>query len=163
MTLPITLKQKFEPYLRRLVHFYFRISRGMTLGARGVVLDVEGRVLLVKHTYVSGWHLPGGGVEVGQTFREALDRELLEEARVVVTGEPRLHGVFLNRHVSPRDHVAVFVVRDFTQDHMPAPNREIAACGFFAPDALPDDTTAGTRARIAEILGGRKAPATWRP
>ena len=42
----------------------------MTLGVRGVVLDGEDRVFLVKHSYVAGWHLPGGGVEVGETFLE---------------------------------------------------------------------------------------------
>lgn len=148
--------------MRRIMHFYFRLSRGMTLGVRGMVFDPVGRVLLVKHTYVSGWYLPGGGVEVGQTFREALDRELMEETRVEVTGEPVLHGVFLNSHVSRRDHVAVYVVRDFWQDRMPEPNHEIAACGFFATDALPADTTDGTRLRIAEVLEGRPPILTWR-
>ena len=157
-----TLRQKFEPFMRRIMHFYFRLSRGMTLGVRGMVFDPAGRVLLVKHTYVSGWYLPGGGVEVGQTFREALDRELMEETRVEVTGEPVLHGVFLNSHVSRRDHVAVYVVRDFRQDRMPEPNHEIAACGFFATDALPADTTDGTRLRIAEVLEGRPPILTWR-
>ena len=44
----------------------------MTLGVRAVVLDGENRVFLVKHCYVSGWHLPGGGVEVGESFLDAL-------------------------------------------------------------------------------------------
>ena len=89
------------------------------------------RVFLVKHSYVSGWHLPGGGVEVGESFREALGRELMEEGRIEMTGEPALHGVFFNSHVSRRDHVAVYVVRQFRQDRLPEPNREIVACGFF--------------------------------
>ena len=127
----------------------------MTLGVRAVVLDGEGRVFLVKHGYVSGWHLPGGGVEVGETFRDALRRELAEEGQIELVGEPRLHGIFFNRHVSRRDHVAVYVVRDFRQDSLPAPNREIAACGFFGADALPADTTEGTRLRISEVLQGR--------
>ena len=91
----------------------------MTLGVRAVVLDGDSRVFLVKHSYVSGWHLPGGGVEVGETFREALRRELVEEGRIELTGDPPLHGLFLNSHVSRRDHVAVYVVRQFTQDRLP--------------------------------------------
>ena len=43
----------------------------------------------------------------------------------------------------------------------PSPNREIAAHGFFPLDALPPDTTAGTRARIAEVLGGKPAAERW--
>ncbi len=134
----------------------------MTLGVRGVVLDPANRVFLVQHSYVAGWHLPGGGVEVGETFLEALTRELVEEGRIEVVGEAALHGVFLNRHVSPRDHVAVFVVRQFRQDRLPEPNREIIACGFFAADGLPAGTTDGTRLRIAEVLEGKEPIATWR-
>ena len=156
------LRQKFEPALRRLFHLYWRFARGMTLGVRGVVVDAEGKVFLVKHSYVVGWHLPGGGVEVGETFVEALRRELMEEGRIELTGEPALHGVFLNSHVSRRDHVAVYLVRQFSQDRLPEPNREIVACGFFDPAALPDDTTPGTRLRIAEVLDGKPLPVTWR-
>jgi 8-oxo-dGTP pyrophosphatase MutT (NUDIX family) len=134
----------------------------MTLGVRAVVLDGENRVFLVKHSYVSGWHLPGGGVEVGETFLEALRRELVEEGRIELTAAPVLHGLFFNGHVSARDHVAVYVVRGFRQDRLPEPNHEIIACGFFAPAALPDETTQGTRLRIAEVLEGRAPVATWR-
>jgi 8-oxo-dGTP pyrophosphatase MutT (NUDIX family) len=156
------LRRRFEPQLRHLFHLYFRFARGMTLGVRGIVLDGEGKVFLIKHSYVSGWHLPGGGVEVGETFIEALRRELMEEGRIEVKGEPALHGVFLNRHVSRRDHVAVYLVRQFGQDRLPEPNREIAACGFFALSALPAETTKGTRQRLAEALEGRPISATWR-
>jgi ADP-ribose pyrophosphatase YjhB (NUDIX family) len=134
----------------------------MTLGVRAVVLDTDDRVFLVKHSYVSGWHLPGGGVEVGETFRNALQRELLEEGRIEATGEPELHGVFLNRHVSRRDHVAVYVIRQFRQDRTPEPNREIVASGFFALESLPADTTDGTRLRIAEVLQKKPVITTWR-
>ena len=41
-------------------------------------------------------------------------------------------------------------------------NREIVACGFFDPADLPQDTTPGTRLRIAEVLGGKPLIATWR-
>jgi ADP-ribose pyrophosphatase YjhB (NUDIX family) len=151
-----------EPALRRLFHFYWRFARGMTLGVRAVVLDGENRVFLIKHSYVSGWHLPGGGVETGETLHEALKRELVEEGRIELVGEPALFGVYLNSHISRRDHVALYVVRHFTQDRLPEPNREIIDCGFFDMQALPPDTTTGTRLRIAEVTENKPQIPTWR-
>jgi ADP-ribose pyrophosphatase YjhB (NUDIX family) len=156
------LRKRFEPVLRRFFHLYWRFARGMTLGVRAVVLDGDNRVFLVKHSYVSGWHLPGGGVEVGETFADALRRELVEEGRIELTGEPALQGVFLNSQASRRDHVAVYLVRQFRQDRLPEPNREIIACGFFEAGALPAETTTGTRLRISEVLEGKPRMATWR-
>jgi ADP-ribose pyrophosphatase YjhB (NUDIX family) len=155
------LRQGCEPLIRRILHFYWRFARGATLGAFGMVIDEQGRVFLVKHTYVAGWHLPGGGVETGETLRTALVRELKEEGNITVTGEPVLHGVFFNSRVSRRDHVAVFVVRDFRQDAAPTPDHEIVAHGFFGPDALPPDTVRATRERIAEVFEGRSVGEMW--
>jgi ADP-ribose pyrophosphatase YjhB (NUDIX family) len=157
-----SLRNSLEPALRRVFHFYWWFARGMTLGVRAVVLDSENRVFLVKHSYVSGWHLPGGGVEAGETFRDALQRELAEEGRIELTGEPDLHGLFFNSQISRRDHVAVYLVRHFKQDRLPEPNREIVDCGFFETGALPSETTTGTRLRISEVVEGRQPIATWR-
>ena len=105
--------------------------------------------------------MPGGGVEAGETLAEALARELREEGNIEITAPPRLHGLFFNNRASRRDHVALFVVRAFRQSAAPVPDREIVAHGFFAADALPNDTTAATRARIIEVLGGAPVSERW--
>jgi ADP-ribose pyrophosphatase YjhB (NUDIX family) len=155
-------RKRLEPVLRRVFHLYWRFARGLTMGVRAVVIDGDERVFLVRHSYVEGWHLPGGGVEVGETVLDALKRELIEEGRIEVLGDAEWHGLFFNTYASRRDHVAVFVVRKFHQDRMPEPNREITACGFFDTDKLPEETTVGTRLRLAEVLDGRAPIATWR-
>lgn len=154
-------RRALEPALRRVLHLYWRFARGMTLGVRALVVDDKGRIFLVKHSYVSGWHLPGGGVEVGETLAEAVTRELQEEGNIEVTEPPRLHGMFFNDRDSRRDHVALFVVRAFRQASAPVPDHEIVAHGFFAVDELPNDTTAGTRTRIIEVLGGAPVKERW--
>ena len=154
-------RRTLEPALRRALHAYWRFARAMTLGVRALVIDGDGRIFLVKHSYVSGWHLPGGGVEAGETLAEALARELREEGNIEITAQPRLHGLFFNNRASRRDHVALFVVRAFRQSAAPVPDREIVAHGFFAPDALPNDTTAATRARIIEVLGCAPVSERW--
>jgi ADP-ribose pyrophosphatase YjhB (NUDIX family) len=154
-------RRALEPALRRVLHLYWRFARAMTLGVRALVIDEAGRIFLVKHSYVSGWHLPGGGVEAGETLTQAVARELCEEGNIDVTEPPQLYGVFFNDRDSRRDHVALFVVRAFRQSAAPVPDHEIVAHGFFAVDELPNDTTAATRARIVEVLGGAPVSERW--
>ena len=45
-----TWRTRIEPFTRPLFFAWSRMSRGMTLGARGVAVDPEGRVLLVTNT-----------------------------------------------------------------------------------------------------------------
>ena len=133
----------------------------MTLGVRAIVIDPQDRVFLVKHSYVSGWHLPGGGVEPGETVLEALDRELMEEGGIAPLDAPLLHGVFFNSRISRRDHVVVFIIRAFRQDGGPRHRAEIIDYGFYALDALPPDTTRGTRARLAELFTRAAISPRW--
>jgi 8-oxo-dGTP pyrophosphatase MutT (NUDIX family) len=145
----------------RVFHLYFVATRPMTLGVRAAVFDEAGRIFLVRHTYVAGWHFPGGGVEPGETALDALSRELLEEGAIALEEEPRLHGFYFNRSVSRRDHVALYVVRRFTQAAPPTPNREIAETGFFACDNLPEGASRATRARLNEILKDAAPTRLW--
>ena len=145
----------------RALHTYWRFSRGLTVGVRGAVLDEADRVFLIRHTYVPGWHLPGGGVEARETALDALGRELAEEGRIALTGPPLLHGVYFNARVSKCDHVLVYVVRDFQVIEPKLPDREIAEAGFFPVGKLPEGTTAATRRRLAEILSRERPSPTW--
>lgn len=160
MAFPALLRP-LEPLTRRLLHSYWRFSRGLTVGVRGLVLDKDGRVFLVKHSYVSGWHLPGGGVEPGETLIEALAREMREEGNIEFTKSPELYGMYFNPRDSKRDHVALFVIDHYRQPAPPKPNREITEHGFFSPNALPKDATPATRARINEVVNGTKSADKW--
>jgi 8-oxo-dGTP pyrophosphatase MutT (NUDIX family) len=147
--------------IRRAMHLYWRFSRGLTLGVRGMAIDGEGRIFLVKHSYVPGWHLPGGGVEPGETMLAALHREMMEEGHIEIGRAPEFFGLYFNPRDSNRDHVGLYVVRDFRQTSLPQPNAEIVAHGFFARDALPHDATPATRARIAEVMDGIEPKEAW--
>ncbi|CAH1656122.1 ADP-ribose pyrophosphatase YjhB (NUDIX family) [Hyphomicrobiales bacterium] len=144
-----------------VMHLYWRFTRGLTLGVRAVVLDPDNRVFLVRHSYIKGWHLPGGGVEPGETLVEALRRELEEEGNILMIGRPALHGIFLNGRAPNRDHVAIYLVRRFRQSAPRQADAEILETGFFPLDSLPEGTTEGTRARILEIKAGLPAAALW--
>lgn len=146
----------------RLFHWYFLLQRPMTLGVRGLVYDRTGNaVFLIRHTYVPGWQLPGGGVETGETMLQALERELGEEGNIELFGNPVLVSMHANQQATPRDHVALYLIESFRQTAPKAPDREIAEAGFFALDALPEATTPATKRRIAEVLGRADPSPYW--
>ena len=153
-------RRRVEPFTRPLVYAWFRLRRGLTLGVRGVVTDGEGRVLLVQHTYVHGWYLPGGGVERRETAETALAREMQEEAGVRVLGRPTLVSVHSNEPRHPGDHVLLYRVHAW-EPCAAAAQGEIHEVGWFAPDALPANITPGTRQRIAEALRGADCDPMW--
>lgn len=145
----------------KILRPFWRVTRGLTLGAQGIVLDDKGHVLLVRHGYRPGWHFPGGGVEWNETIVDALGRELHEETGVEVSGAPQLHGIFTNFTNFPGDHIAVYVVRDWQQRQVPAPNKEIREQKFVAPNDLPDGLVAGAHNRLKEYFDGEMVSATW--
>jgi 8-oxo-dGTP pyrophosphatase MutT (NUDIX family) len=127
---------------------YIFIFRPVTFGVR-VLLGREGCVLLIRHTYRDGWHLPGGGIQRGETVEAAARREVREETGAEM-GEVKLLGVFSNLENRASGHNILFASEDFIITGKP--DHEIAEVRYFHPDELPADMYPGHRGRIEEYL-----------
>jgi ADP-ribose pyrophosphatase YjhB (NUDIX family) len=145
----------------RLLHGYFLVSRGLTVGVRAIVQSDDGKFLLLRHTYTPGWHFPGGGVEKGETVERALCSELRQETGLRLRGKPEIFGVFHNCAMSHRDHVLAY--RCNVEGNMPEkpPSVEIAEYGYFDLNNLPEGTEPGTERRMREIVEGTEQTETW--
>ena len=146
---------------RGLLFRAFLVQRGMTLGVRVIAFDPDGRLVLVRHGYTPGWHLPGGGVDYHETLEEAALRELAEETGYQCDGPVTMRGVCYNGSHWKGDHVGVFVVHRVIKRREVKPSFEIAEAGAFALDALPEGTTPATYKRLAEWRAGVPPAATW--
>lgn len=153
------------------VHVYYRtLTRGMrtlqwllgasTVGVRTLVVNKKGQVLLLKHTYMEGWHFPGGGVFPGEPSRIAAIRELREESSILALGQVKLFGVYYHQVMKVNDYIALYIIKEFSE--MPISlGGEIAAVEWFALDNLPKDITKSTRTRIAEYFFNQPVSDHW--
>lgn len=156
----MTLSPFFRKLLWRVLQSWFRWRRRMTIGVRALVIDSEGRLLLVQPRFAEGWTLPGGGVERGETAVEGLARELEEETAVIVTTAPKLIGVYSHEREFRGDHVLLYLVMDFKPGKFVS-SLEIVDARFFDLDKLPPSITAGTGRRIDEFVNHRSPAAHW--
>ena len=143
--------------IAQIVHALYvlkwRILKPVTLGVR-VLMESDGKVLLVKHTYEDLWYLPGGAVKRGETLEDAIRREAAEEVGAQL-GRLCLLGVYTSFTEHKSDHVLVFVCHDFSLTG--AMDREIARFGHFDMETLPECTSPATRRRIQEYRMGTTA------
>jgi 8-oxo-dGTP pyrophosphatase MutT (NUDIX family) len=156
----MSIKRRLYYWLLPAYRIAMRTVRGLTMGVRVMVFDREGRVLLIEHSYTPGWHLPGGGVERGESAETAATRELEEEAGVRPVGRMSLIAIHDNARTFPGDHVLLYRLDDWTPT--PATSRgEILRREWFDPRDLPDGVTAGTRRRITQVLDGTPPDLFW--
>lgn len=140
-----------------LVRRWWTWTRPYTMGVRVLVVDRDpaesgARVCLVRMTYHPLWFLPGGALDRGETLEQAARREVREETGHAL-GQVRLFGLYTNFVQGRTDHVAAFASNDF--ERVGEPDHEIEDCAFFPLDALPPDTSSGTRRRVAEYRAGQ--------
>lgn len=146
---------KLANALRRL---YWWIRRPITIGARAIVTDGQS-VLLVKHSYLRDWYLPGGGVGRGETFQDVVRRELKEEVGFVFDGSFSLLATHSNFGEYKNDHIVLFEAKTATFE--PKGRGEVKEAKFFAFDQLPTDISPGTRRRIEEYLKKKPREESW--
>ncbi|WP_256926575.1 NUDIX domain-containing protein [Sphingomonas sp. TZW2008] len=146
----------------RAMRWWWKLRRPRTFGARAVLVDRAGRVALVRHHYIDGWYLPGGGVAKRESAATAIRRELREEVGLGDVRLVRVLGVYHNTAQSKDDHVVVFTAETDTPEALiAADRREIAEVAWAAVEALPDDTSPATRRRIAEYRAGEQGFGAW--
>ncbi len=147
----------------RILYFGFKIYcflfRPIRMGVR-VVMIQDGKVWLVRQTYVPGWYLPGGGLKKGETLEEAARREAREETGAEL-GVISLFGTYSNFTEWKSDHNILFLCREF--EFKNKPDGEIAELRAFALDDLPDGLWLGHRRRLEEYQAGIHSPqfGTW--
>jgi 8-oxo-dGTP pyrophosphatase MutT (NUDIX family) len=135
------------------------IAAPVAFGACAIVEDEEGRVLLVRHSYRAGWHLPGGGVGSGEPPTQAILRELKEEIGLLRSEPPEFIGLFTRRLGWVSNVIALYRVRD--AEILFKRNFEIRAVQHVDPANPPSGTTAATRRRLAEHLGQAERSPYW--
>jgi 8-oxo-dGTP diphosphatase len=135
------------------------------MGAASVILDDDGRILLVKHGYGElNWELPGGRGEARESAEETARREAREEVGIELHID-RLTGVYWEPEIDA--HHFVFRGRSHGEAWV-HDGSEITEIGWFDPSDLPRPHSDFTERRIADALSGASVrvhtigPRKWR-
>jgi 8-oxo-dGTP pyrophosphatase MutT (NUDIX family) len=142
----------------RLLYIGFRIYcfifRPIRIGVR-MMMTQDNKVWLVRHTYIPGWFMPGGGVKRDETLEQAARREAFEETGAKL-GEVTLMGAYTSFLDWKTDHGIVFICKDFTI--IGRPDGEIAEVRTFSLHELPLDLWPSHRLRLEEYAANIPQP-----
>lgn len=134
------------------------VLRRPVVGLVAVARDVEGHLVLIRRGDTGEWCLPGGTLEWGETFKEMLPRELMEEAGVELLEAGELLGLYSNPHRDPRFHaVTAVVAAKVSSPTLPPMNPlEILEVKSFPVDALPSPLSHGMSDVLSRALSGSR-------
>lgn len=129
--------------------------------AMGVCAIVEcgGRVVVVRHSYLPGLHLPGGGVDRGEHPAAAIVREMREEIGLVHSAPPQFVGLFIHKVGLVTNHIALYRLAE--AEFSFRPGLEIRECRLIDPANPPDGVSGATRRRLTEYCTGLAGPGAW--
>ena len=144
----------------RLQKLLWKWLRPRTRGVKVMLFNGAGEILLIRNSYgdTRQYVLPGGGVRPWETPERAAAREVREELGLTPAALTLVSTHFSGAE-GKRDTIHLF--RAETDRQPIADNWEVAEARFFAPETLPDATSAATRRRVAEHLGERHPDGSW--
>ena len=151
--------QKFPLNVTSLIMAARAIANPTAFGATAIVEDGQGRVLLVRHSYMPDWRLPGGGVGRGEPPEQAVMRELVEEVNLLESTAPEFLALYTRRVLWFSNVVALYRVRNARIAFKP--NIEIREAEFFDPKSPPSGIAIGSQRRLAEFYGGTPRGPYW--
>lgn len=143
----------------KLKNIILSLFNHRTIGARSLVVQ-DNKILLIEHTYISGWYSIGGAVDKGESPRDAIIRELEEEVGIVTSTPPKLFNVYHNIFEKRDDYVALYICDDFTESDKIC-TREIKQKHWFDFNNLPQNISPSTKRRINEYLGLEPISDKW--
>jgi ADP-ribose pyrophosphatase YjhB (NUDIX family) len=135
------------------------VTQPTVFGATAIAEDEQGRVLLVRHSYMRGWSLPGGGVGRGEPPEVAVVRELAEEVGLTESDSPEFIGLYTRKVAWFSNVIALYRLRNARIAFRP--NLEVREILFCDPASPPQDTQPGTRRRLAELTGKTPRSSYW--
>jgi 8-oxo-dGTP pyrophosphatase MutT (NUDIX family) len=134
------------------------LAHPVAFGAAGAVYDENGRVLLVRQSYMPGWRLPGGGIDRRETPEQGVLRELHEEVGLT-GGTARFFGLYTRPMGLATNVIALFQVTGGAVAFRPS--LEIREIVFADPGAPPAGCTEATLRRLAELSGAAPVSPWW--
>jgi len=126
-----------------------RVQTTFTVSAAAVVVNPEGKVLVLHHVLrpVTGWGLPGGFLDAGEHAHQAIVRELKEETGIDITDVRLLHMKTLGRHVE-----ILFAAKANEPGEIRSP--EIDHLGWYALDEIRERLPVDQRRTVERVLRG---------
>jgi 8-oxo-dGTP diphosphatase len=121
------------------------LLRRPVVGVAAAARTKDGRWLLIQRGDTGQWALPGGTLEWGESLRDAVTRELYEEAGVRVESLGAVSGVYSRSDRDVRFHAVTVVVHAVVTEPTVAPMNpvEILDVRLFRDDALPSEIGMG--------------------